>query len=125
MRIAGVRLKDGRTVWADAGTWPLTPLDEVSVRLSHADLLGTVFVTPEQLLQLPQRPDGVVIEIYQSEVDEIDCLDLPGGEMPPLGSTVPVQGAIATIVRVDAVHRRVSLRQEDGTEVVFPLADLS
>ena len=125
MRIAAVRLKDGRTVWADAGTWLLTPLDEVTVRLSHADALGTVFVTPEQLLQLPQRPDGVVIEIYQCEVDEINCLELPGAEMPPLGSTVPVQGTAGTIVRVDAVHRRVRLRQADGSEVVLPLADLS
>lgn len=122
MRVAGVRLPDGRAVWADARTHQISALDEAVVRLPEGELVGSVFVTPEQFIEPPQRVDAAVVEVRARALPAETCGDLPGSDLPYLGSTVRLNGIQARVMAVDPVKRTVTVTGEDGTEVTMPAA---
>jgi hypothetical protein len=117
VRIAGVRLPDGRAVWLDAGGLPVSPLDRVVAEVEGAEATGEVFVAPDQLLtSLP--PDGSISRVLPPKPDALDCSGLPGASMPPLGTRVSTAEGSGTVIGVDAVHGTVTVQREDGTTVV-------
>ena len=124
MRVAGVRLPDGRVVWADAEAWPMSPLDTAVVRLSEGEVAGSVFVSPEQLIQPPERVDGVVVEIRPREIPEERCGDLPGSDLPYLGSTARAETIKGRVTALDPVKRLVTLTRDDGSEVEVPASEI-
>ncbi len=124
MRVAGVRLGDGRAVWVDAGAWELAPLDAVIVRLEAGDFTGSVFVTPEQLVRGVERIDGTVVEVSPASTDEEKCADLPGADLPPLGSVVRTDRVKGRVTALDPTRRLATLTRDDGSQVVVPVDDL-
>ena len=124
MRVAGVRLDGGRAVWADARTNELSPLDRVTVHLEAEELSGWVFVAPAQLLQPPASIEGVIVEVLPRPEDDLECRELPGWEMPPLGTRVRTASAEGLVIAIDAAQSRVTLRLDDGVEVEVSPAQL-
>lgn len=118
MRTAGVRLRDGRALWVDAADRAMSPLDEAIVRLHDGDCTGYVFVTPEQLLRAPEPIEGLIVAVWRRGEDPQECLDLPGSDMPPLGSQVEIGGARGTVNALDPVGRtvRVTRPHDDPLE---------
>ena len=124
MRVAGVRLEGGRAIWADAGQIQLATLDRVMVRSSNEEASGWVFVASEQLLHAPASIDGVIVEVLPPSEDGVECRELPGSEMPPLGSRVRTESVEGLVTAIDAVQSRVTLRLDDGSEVEVSPAQL-
>ena len=122
--MAGIRLQSGRTVWADAGEVKLAPLDTAVVRLAEGDASGTVFATPEQIIRPPEQVDGKVVEVRPHRVEEVSCGDLPGADLPYLGTTIRTETVSGRVTALDAVHRLVTLTREDGSTVEMPADDL-
>ncbi|HEX6510553.1 MAG TPA: hypothetical protein VF221_23235 [Chloroflexota bacterium] len=119
MRIAGVRLPDGRAFWVDAGMHRLRPLDSVLLSLNGTSVQGTIFVAPEQLLSAVEVDEADLIEVLEADGVRHRCDDLPGAELPPLGSQL-LKG---TVRAIDPIRRQVTLQLHDGEEVTFPLAE--
>jgi hypothetical protein len=115
MRIAGVRLPDGRAVWVDAGKVEVSVRDTALVRLADGDARGFVFVSPEQLAQPPEHVAGYLVEAACPASSETSCADLPGADMPALGSIVEIEGEIGTVTGIDAVKREATITREDGS----------
>lgn len=109
MRIAGVRLENSRVVWVDAGDLDIDPLDDVVVAVDGGESRGMVIVAPDALLR-PTEAEGWVVHVAPGRPDEDDCGDLPGADMPPLGS----QRDGGMVVSIDAVKRQVMVEMPDG-----------
>ena len=124
MRVAGVRLADGSALWVDAGTWQLAPLDSVLVRTSAGTLTGSVFVLPEHLLRPVERVDGTVLEVLRATTAEERCGDLPGSDLPYLGSIVRAADVKGRVAGLDPIRRLATLTLEDGSRVDVPVDDL-
>jgi len=124
MRVAGVRLGDGSALWVDAGTWQLAPLDTVLVRTSAGTLTGTVFVLPEHLMRQVERVDGMVLEVYASAPTEERCADMPGSDLPYLGSIVRTGDVEGGVAAANPVRRLVTLALDVGSRVEVPVGDL-
>lgn len=110
MSIAGVRLDDGRLVWVDAGELELQPLDQVVVEFDGREYQGQVMIAPEALIR-PVQPTGRIAGISPRDSADTDCSDLPGADMPPLGTRV----AGEIVMAVDAVKRTITVEGTDGT----------
>lgn len=114
MRVAGVRLADGDAVWAEAGTWALMPLDRVTVRRGNGLLEGEVFVAPEQLIRSPASVEVRIVALHRREPPGDECNDLPGVELPPLGTEVTTPSGTGRIGRIDPVRHLVTVEGDDG-----------
>lgn len=117
MRIAGVRLDDGASLWTDAGDRVLQVMDRVDIRVDGNVLSGTVFVTPEQIMVGGADAAAEILSVGSPASSEPDD-ELPGADMPPLGSLLTVDAVSGTVLQIDAVNRTVRIRTEDGTEPV-------
>lgn len=113
MSIAGVRLTDGRFVWADAGEFMLHALDGVAVKLDGEEFPGLVSVAPDALLRAIET-SGEIVDLIEHELQAADCGAIPGACMPPLGASF----GGGTVMAVDAVNRTVTVALPDGTRVV-------
>lgn len=122
MRIAGIRLPDGRALWLDAGQHELVPLDRVHGSTAGGEVEGIVFVTPDQLLQPQAQADGTITDVERRHQSDPDCDDLPGADLPPLGTKFEAEGVCGTVVGLDPVAGSVTVRQDDGREVAVPLS---
>jgi hypothetical protein len=116
VRIAGVRLAGGEVVWVEAGDVDVQPLDDAVVSVAGGEFSGTVIVTPEALLR-PVTATGGIVGVSSRTAQERDCTDLPGADMPPLGSGVDE----GVVVAVDAVNRTATIEMPDGTRTVTTL----
>jgi len=114
MKIAGIRLPDGSALWVEAGEMLVAPLDEARVRLTDAEATGTVFVAPEQMISPPQRTDGMMVEVRQREAPEEECGNLPGSDMPYLGSRIRVGALTGTVTAIDAMRRLATVTSLNG-----------
>jgi hypothetical protein len=124
MRVAGVRLANGSALWADAGTWQLAPLDSVLVRTSAGTLTGSVFALPEHLLRPVERVDGTVLEILPATSAEERCGDLPGSDLPYLGSIVRTAEVKGRVAGLDPIRRLATLTLADGSRADVSVDDL-
>jgi hypothetical protein len=124
MRIAGIRLDPERTVWVDAGSHTVSLLDEALVVLSDGKALGSVIVTPEQLLIAPEQIDGAIKELRPVSAREEPCSNLPGSDVPYLGSQIGLPASAGIVVRVNAVARTATVRQQNGELVELPSSEL-
>jgi hypothetical protein len=106
-------------VWVDAGDRDMRPLDGVTVDIGREQMRGEVAVAPDQLLR-PVEVQGRIIAVRQRSESERACADLPGAEMPPLGTAL--DGGV--VVAVDAVNRTVTVEAPDGTRVTRPTPPL-
>jgi hypothetical protein len=111
----------GGTLCLDAQNYDLALLDEVTVDTGDAIVRGTVVVTPDQLLRPPAHTAGTITEVMPRWQPDPGCDDLPGADLPPLGTMWIADGEVGMIVRLDPVGRSVTVRQDDGREVTFPL----
>ena len=118
MRVAGIRLRDGRTIWADAGDMDLAVLDRAEIRGPVGGETGVVCVIPEHMTGMPPRIDGQVVDVQPHTAPDDDCGAVRGAEMPPLGSTLSAGQNKGVVIAVDAVRGQVTLRGEDGRDVV-------
>lgn len=109
-----MRLSDGSALWVDAGELSVSALDEAIVRLNGGDRTGLVFVTPEQMLRAPEPIEGEIVGVRPREEEPEECRELPGSDMPPLGSSVEIGGAPGKVTALDPVRRRVTVRTPDG-----------
>jgi hypothetical protein len=125
VRVAGVRLADGRMVWLDAGDLALVPLSQVKVRLPGGDEPGEVFVSPAELLSPPSHIDGLLIEAHDPRRPEGDCSELPGSEFPALGETVRRAGGEGTVVALDPAERRITIAHGADALTVVMLDDVT
>jgi hypothetical protein len=121
VRIAGVRLNDGRMIWVDALSSEMHPLDRVEVRLSEGDVEGRVFVTPEQIVRMPERIHGAVLARKRQSVGGETSDALPGSEMPPLGSRISSAMIEGMVVRLDPVARTILVRTSESEDVEVQL----
>jgi hypothetical protein len=117
MRVAGVRCDDGRVVWADVGDRQIQPLDRVVVAVDGAEWHGHVFVSPERLLQPPEDIAGIIVRVESPSDQDLSCADLPGSEMPPLGSTITIDGRSGAVTQIDPVRRTVTVTTDDGAHI--------
>lgn len=118
MRIAGGQLSDGGIVWLDAGDYNLAPLDGVHFRANGTLMHADIIVTPNQLLRPPTRVDGTIADLLPREQPDVDCDDLPGADLPPLGTEWAENGVTGLIVGLDPVGGTVTVRQDDGATVI-------
>lgn len=116
MRWAGVRLPDGRTVWADAGEEAMAPLDRATIRLDGGESEGLVLIAPEQFLGPPTQVEGAVVRVQPAADAAAACDDLPGAGLPPLGTTVRGGTWQGRVVAIDPVHGRVTV--DTGSETL-------
>jgi hypothetical protein len=110
MRIAGVRMADGRLVWVDAGDLDIEPLDDVDMVVDRDALSGTVTVAPQSLLR-PVETVGQIVHTSSPGRGQSECSELPGADMPALGSG----WGDGTVVAVDAVNRTATVEMADGS----------
>lgn len=125
MKIAGVRLLDGRVVWLDAGHTAVAPLDHVTAWMDGSTSQGEVFLAPHQMLTAPEHIDGMLTRVIPRSPVEAECDRLPGAELPALAQRVAWDGMPAGVVALDPVGRRVTIVLVDGTERIVPLEELS
>lgn len=118
MRVAGVRCDDGYVVWADARDLHIQSLDCAVVSVAGAEQHGHVFVTPELLVQPPAEVEGMIVHVEPSPDPDLACADLPGSEMPPLGSLVTIEGVYGAVTQLDPVQRTVTVTTDDGVQIV-------
>lgn len=116
-----MRQESGGILWLDAGERALAPLDEVSFRAGDVTMHGIVFTAPEQLLRPPARVEGTITDVLPRQQPDSHCGDLPGADLPPLGSAWAENGKIGIVVGLDALGRKLMVRQDDGREVEVPL----
>lgn len=109
-------------LWLDAGAHDLAPLDAVTCAITEGMCRGTVFVTPECMLQKPARVHGTIVAVAESPHPDRDCLNLPGADLPPLGSFWSAERVSGVVVRIDPVNRKATVRQGDEVEVVVSVA---
>jgi hypothetical protein len=114
VRIAGVRTAEGRAYWVDSGEIRVEPLDAVVVCTPDGEVEGEVFVAPEALVGTSPECEGTVVQVRARRYSEGECGNLPGADMPPLGSTM--NGG--TVIGVDSVNRTVIIRDAVGDEVL-------
>lgn len=114
MRIAGVRLPDGSAVWLNAGEQKLAPLDRVHGSTAGGDVEGIVFVTPEQLVQVSVQVAGTITDVERRQHRDAGCDELPGADLPPLGTAFEAEGVHGVVVELDPVGRRVTIRRGEG-----------
>jgi hypothetical protein len=112
---AGVQLPDGRTVWIDAGDISVRPLDRVLIQAAGEVTEGLIVVAPPSLLAFTGTIGGTLVDVLPAPDRDETCGDLPGADMPPLGSHLDVDGAAGTVTAVDALGRLVTVTCEDGT----------
>lgn len=113
MSVAGVRLAGGRLVWVEAGDWNPQPLDAVTVDADDREYQGQVIVAPQALLR-PVTASGKIVQVTPRPTEETDCSNLPGADMPPLGSKQPD----GVVVAVDAISRTFTVEAPDGARSV-------
>lgn len=125
MRIAGVRLCGRRLAWIDAGDVVIAPVDRVEVRVAEGDVQAVVYVTPEQLGGEPPEVEGLLLRVLPAARSGTGCDELPGADLPPLGSTVATHTGPGTVTGVDAVNRTVTVALIDGSLETVSLADVT
>lgn len=67
-----------------------------------------VFLAPTDLVAGEPESEGVIVRRLEPDSGRDDC-DLPGAEMPPLGSTVPYAEQDRVVWGIDPVGRTVTL----------------
>jgi hypothetical protein len=112
VKIAGVRLEGGRTVWTDASDLDLAPRAHVVVRLDGSDEDGIVLVAPHQLIQAPETVQGTVTVVHPDGGAGDSCADIPGGQMPPLGTTLRTANGHALVIGLDPVAKTINVQCE-------------
>lgn len=117
MKVAGIRTNE-RMIWADVGEHNIALLDEVTVRTGGTERQGTIVITPDQLMN-PPEPDGEIIALRPRVQPDLNCENLPGSHMPPLGSRVEIGGAEGMVVGLDVPNNRVTVRSDD-TDLTVP-----
>jgi hypothetical protein len=123
MRVAGVKLRRGRTVWSDASNLELSPGAHVTVQGGESEEDGVVLVAPEQIIQGPEDVEGVVTAVHP-DINAVDsCDDIPGAQMPPLGSAVRIDVGEGMVIGLDPVGGTVVVQFEDE-QYTMPLADI-
>jgi hypothetical protein len=128
--VVGVRLTDGRMLWAEGGSLEMSPLDTATVQTSSGRVVGSVFVAPGQLIRPPPALDGKIVEVIPRERSREPCGDLPGGDLPSLGSTVqgrdcPERGSLrGRVTALNPVKRLVTVTLDDGTSVEIAAEEL-
>lgn len=120
MRIAGVHLDDGRRVWADAVECELAPLDRVRVDFASGETHGWIFITPEQLLGDPPPVAATIRAVVPSAPPKALDQDLPGADLPPLGTRTTMRGTTGIVTTIDPVKRTVTVTRDDGEIAVEP-----
>lgn len=124
MRIAGVRLLDGRALWVEAGDRHLSLLDRAVVQVERTRVTGYVFATPEQLIGSCPVVDAILLEVAPPETPSDECEFMPGSELPPLGSTVQTAAGEATVTALDPVRQLVTVRTPLGAQTTVDLAEV-
>ena len=122
MRIAGIELEDGARVWSDVGELELDPLERVVVETRDGPQTGWVFAAPADIVSATAEPSATVVARVPAVSIEARCDRLPGAEMPPLGTRFRTQSGEGTIVRIDPIEKRVTVRMEDGDELEIALS---
>lgn len=117
MNIAGVALPDGRLLWARTGI-TVSVLDDVILRVDEEEIEGTVVVAPDQLLRPPGMAPAEVVQIVEREMRQASCDDLPGADLPPLGSRISVGEVVGRITGLDPVGRTVTVTSADESAPV-------
>lgn len=120
MRVAGVRLPNGGAVWVDAGSLEAAPLDVAVVQIGGTQAEGEVFVAPGQLLAGAQAVDGVLLSAHRPMVPDAGCQELPGADLPALGTEMSRGDTSGVVTAVDAVNRTVTITSADGREITEP-----
>lgn len=107
-----MRLPGEPLIWADAGELEILPLDWVQIRRNGSEEWGHAYACPEDMLRFPGLPDAVVLSVRRSSPPTSDSEDLPGADMPPLGSTLESDGGTGTVIGIDPVTRITTVRTE-------------
>jgi len=71
-----------------------------------------VLIVPDQFVTAPQ-PNAVLIAVHPRRQSDPDFDTLPAADLPPLGSTVMVDGVEGTVVALDVPRRMVTVRVAD------------
>lgn len=122
MRVTGVRTPDGRVLWVDAGPYQPEPLDAVICRTEDGNHHGTVFISPDAMLHCAVEADGLILQVIPYRQPDPNCADLPGADLPALGTRWIGGDVAGVVVRIDPIGRSMIVRQADGTEAEVPLA---
>lgn len=123
MKVIGVWLDVRRMIWADAGELEPALSDRVVVRLPEGELSGRVHVAAAQWLAPPGAVDGIVTTVERQTVARVEE-DIPGADMPPLGTRARVGGVEGLVTAIDPVHRLVTVTPETGEPVTALVTDL-
>ncbi len=123
MNVVGIWLDDRRLIWADSGDLEPETGERVSARLPDGDYSGTVYVAAGQWLSPPDRIDGIVLRV-EPETVEPHSDEIPGADMPPLGSAARTDGMEGIVTAIDPVRRLVTLSPEEGDSTVLPVSEL-
>jgi hypothetical protein len=112
--VAGVRL-DGAFLWVEAGDHQLDPLTRVEVEVDGTIQSGVVYITSDQLVVGSAQPTGKLIAVHPPAPPQA-TMELPGADMPPLGSMLTREGISGQVVQIDAVKRTARIRTAEGEE---------
>jgi hypothetical protein len=92
-------------------------MDRVRALCDGETLDGTVYVAPEQLLRPPETVIGSVLGVLPQRASDVGCHDLPGADMPPLGSRVRFDTLEGVVTGLDPLNRRMTVRTDQGDEI--------
>jgi hypothetical protein len=86
--------------------------------------MGSVFLLPEHLLRTVERVDGTVSEVISAPSPEGRCVDMPGSDLPYLGSIVRTADVEGRVAALDPIRRLATLTLQDGSRVDVSVDDL-
>jgi hypothetical protein len=118
-----VRLASGQMLWVDASNHEVKALDRVLVNVSEAEVEAEVYVTPEQLIRPIEGLEGSIVRLAALERLRSECRDLPGSDLPPLGSRLSDNRVSGTVTQIDPLKRAVTITTAAGEIVHVSMAN--
>ena len=103
-------------IWVECGE-DVKPSDRVLAEVQGTTVSGTVYVAPDQLLAGDVHVGGRVVSIQSEPALGAQRLNLPGSDMPTLGSLVKASGIEGRVIQIDPVKRTVRLALPDESEI--------